>query len=38
VHTQAFDATAKVRTLIVTEGQAALEAEFIGTHTGDFLA
>jgi steroid delta-isomerase-like uncharacterized protein len=37
LHTQAFDATAKVKTLIAHEGQAALEAEFIGTHTGDFL-
>jgi hypothetical protein len=26
----------KVKTLIAGEGQAALEAEFIGTHTGDF--
>ena len=37
LHTQAFDATAKVKTLIADEGQAALEAEFIGTHTGEFL-
>jgi len=37
LHTQAFDATVKVKTLIADEGQAALEAEFIGTHTGDFL-
>ena len=37
LHTQAFDATVKVKALIVDEGQAALEAEFIGTHTGDFL-
>ena len=27
----------KVRTLIAEHGQAVLEAEFIGTHTGDFL-
>jgi steroid delta-isomerase-like uncharacterized protein len=37
LHTQAFDATAKVKTLVANEGRAALEAEFIGTHTGDFL-
>jgi|SRR4051794_19714777 steroid delta-isomerase-like uncharacterized protein len=37
LHTQAFDATVKVRTLVADEGQAALELEFIGTHTGDFL-
>jgi steroid delta-isomerase-like uncharacterized protein len=37
LHTQAFDATAKVKTLIADEGQAAVEAEFIGTHIGDFL-
>ena len=37
LHTQAFDATVKVKTIIAEEGQAALELEFIGTHTGDFL-
>jgi steroid delta-isomerase-like uncharacterized protein len=37
LHTQAFDATVKVRTLVADEGEAVLEAEFIGTHTGDFL-
>jgi len=37
LHTQAFDATVKVKTLIADEGQAVLEAEFIGTHAGDFL-
>jgi steroid delta-isomerase-like uncharacterized protein len=37
LHTQAFDATVKVKTLVANEGQAALELEFIGTHTGDFL-
>ncbi len=37
LHTEAFDATVKVKMLVADEGQAALEAEFIGTHTGDFL-
>jgi predicted ester cyclase len=27
----------KAKTLIADEGRAALEAEFIGTHTGDFV-
>jgi steroid delta-isomerase-like uncharacterized protein len=37
MHTEAFDATVKVRALLADDGHAALEAEFIGTHTGDFL-
>ena len=37
MHTQAFDAHPKVKTLVVGDGQAALEADFIGTHTGEFL-
>jgi steroid delta-isomerase-like uncharacterized protein len=37
MHTQAFDATPKVKTLVVGDGQAALEADFVGTHTGEFL-
>jgi steroid delta-isomerase-like uncharacterized protein len=37
MHTQAFDAHPKVKTLIVGDGQAALEADFVGTHTGEFL-
>jgi steroid delta-isomerase-like uncharacterized protein len=36
MHTQAFDAHPKVRTVIAGDNQAALEADFIGTHTGDF--
>jgi steroid delta-isomerase-like uncharacterized protein len=36
LHTQAFDAQPKVRTVIAGDNQAALEADFIGTHTGDF--
>jgi steroid delta-isomerase-like uncharacterized protein len=37
MHTQAFDAHPKVKTLVVGDGQAALEADFRGTHTGEFL-
>jgi steroid delta-isomerase-like uncharacterized protein len=37
MHTQAFDAHPKVKTLVVGEGQAVLEADFVGTHTGEFL-
>ena len=37
MHTQAFDAHPKVKTLVIGDGQAALEADFIGTHTGEFL-
>jgi len=37
MHTHAFDARPKVRTLLVGDGQAALEADFVGTHTGEFL-
>ena len=33
MHTQAFDAHPKVKTLIIADGQAALEADFVGTHT-----
>jgi predicted ester cyclase len=37
MHTQAFDAHPKVKTLVVGDGQAALEADFVGTHTGEFV-
>jgi len=37
MHTQAFDAHPKVKALVVGDGQAALEADFVGTHTGEFL-
>ena len=37
MHTQAFDAHPKVKNLVVGDGQAALEADFVGTHTGEFL-
>jgi predicted ester cyclase len=37
MHTQAFDAHPKVTTLVVGDGHAALEANFVGIHTGEFL-
>ena len=37
MHTQAFDARPRVKTLIVGDGHAALEADLVGTHTGEFL-
>jgi steroid delta-isomerase-like uncharacterized protein len=37
MHTQAFDARPKVKTLVLGDGQAALEADLVGTHTGEFL-
>jgi steroid delta-isomerase-like uncharacterized protein len=37
MHTQAFDARPKVKTLVIGDSQAALEADFVGTHTGEFL-
>jgi steroid delta-isomerase-like uncharacterized protein len=37
MHTQAFDAHPKVKTLVIGDGQAALEADFVGAHTGEFL-
>jgi steroid delta-isomerase-like uncharacterized protein len=36
LHQQIFDARPEVMNLIVTEGKAAGEFVFIGTHTGDF--
>jgi predicted ester cyclase len=37
MHTQAFNARPKIKTLVVGDGQAALEADFVGTHTGEVL-
>ena len=37
LHTQAFDASPKVKTLIADDGHAAVEADFVGTHTAEFL-
>jgi predicted ester cyclase len=36
LHDQTFDARPEVTTLLVGEGTAALEAVFVGTHTGEF--
>ncbi|MHB8588484.1 MAG: ester cyclase [Candidatus Dormibacteraceae bacterium] len=33
---QAFDATAEERNLVIGDGQAVLEADFTGTHIGEF--
>ena len=38
LHTQVFDASPKVKNLVAGDGQAALEADFVGTHIGEFLA
>jgi steroid delta-isomerase-like uncharacterized protein len=37
MHTQAFDARPRVKTLVVGDGQAVLEADLVGTHTREFL-
>jgi predicted ester cyclase len=36
VHEGAFDARAELKNLLVDEGRAAIEADFVGTHTGEF--
>jgi predicted ester cyclase len=36
VHEGAFDARPELKSLIVDEGKAAIEADFVGTHTGEF--
>jgi predicted ester cyclase len=36
LHHEQFDAAPEVTNLVVGPGQAALEAEFIGTHTAEF--
>lgn len=36
-HTKSFDARPDVKSLFVGDGHAALEAVFVGTHTGEFL-
>ena len=35
-HTQAFDAHPEVKSLTVGDGRATLEADFVGTHAGEF--
>ena len=37
LHEQAFDAEPKVKNVIAADGHAALEADFVGTHTGEFI-
>jgi steroid delta-isomerase-like uncharacterized protein len=36
VHQNAFDARMELKNLLAGEGQAAIEADFAGTHTGEF--
>jgi predicted ester cyclase len=36
VHEVAFDARPELKNLLVDDGKAALEADFAGTHTGEF--
>lgn len=36
MYRQAFQATADIRTRICAEDQAMIEADFVGTHTGEF--
>jgi len=36
IHQQAFDARPELKNLLVDEDKAAIEADFAGTHTGEF--
>jgi predicted ester cyclase len=36
VHENAFDARAEVKNLLADDGKAAIEADFVGTHIGEF--
>lgn len=36
MHQQAFDARPELKSLLVDEDKAAIEADFVGTHTGEF--
>ena len=36
MHEMAFDARPELKNLLVDEGKAAIEADFVGTHTGEF--
>jgi predicted ester cyclase len=36
VHQTAFDARPELKTLLVDDGRAAIEADFVGIHTGEF--
>jgi predicted ester cyclase len=36
VHQEAFDARPELKNLLTDDGKAAIEADFAGTHTGEF--
>ena len=36
IHEGAFDARPELKNLLVDEGKAAIEADFVGIHTGEF--
>jgi steroid delta-isomerase-like uncharacterized protein len=36
VHEGAFDARMELKNLLTDDGKAAIEADFVGTHTGEF--
>lgn len=36
MHERAFDARPELKNLLVDEGKAAIEADFVGTHIGEF--
>ena len=36
IHEGAFDARPELKNLLTDDGKAALEADFVGTHTGEF--
>ena len=36
IHESAFDAHPELKNLLVDDGKAAIEADFVGTHTGEF--
>lgn len=36
LHRNAFDAYAELKNLLVDEGKATIEADFVGTHTGEY--
>ncbi len=36
LHTQAFDARPELKSMIVADGQAAAEFDFVGEHVGEF--
>ena len=36
VHEGAFDARMELKNLLADDGKAAIEADFVGTHTGEF--